>query len=548
MGGAGTHAKAHWKEEDEEWTVDCPCGVQTDDGHPMIECEVCNVWAHIHCIGHGEDVEHYICASCRKSTANHVRKDKVRNTKRTSTVERHPRRCNGNHAEHGLRGSQTNRRNDVDLGMRRRTRADRLRPPDGPCEQLAEREKLPDAASLRLARAQVHAEAQASNREQKEALECRKGNISSKVCWDATGLNPKLLGERRQTYLAKLEQESVDRAMKMPPPKPASPKYKKGKDSKNGASKPRCPKAMKKAAWQSFCKQEARAKAVAEAAAKAALEMAEKLHRNQNQVEEQKSVGKISDGEGTEKQAGPEGTSKTKSGTPGGQGLVAKDVPLPVVGHAASCMADAELAASAKGHANHQSACRKAEIVDTLDIKGSKVPRENGNTSPTTTLHQHSDALGSTEDERSSEKEEPAALDGLGCRSGEMDSGETKLKRLKVTSPHGSSEDFSQLDSPMNAEMEVRQAGLENLDTSGMNDEELAMYLHHQLNAPSSRRKARRMHTTSSVGGSPSTKRKRTENSTTLEGQTFPQDSPRSHKAKVANGGYSPHLFRTATS
>jgi len=335
--------------------------------------------------------------------------------------------------------------------------------------------------------------------------------------------------------------------MKMPPPKPASPKLKKGKDGKNGASKPRCPKAMKKAAWQSFCKQEARAKAVAEAAAKAALEMAEKLHRNQDQVDEQKSVGQSSDREGMEKQAGSEGPSKTKSGTTGGQELHAKDVPLPVVRHAASCMANAELAVSANGQTNHQSACRKAETVDVLDIKGSKVPRENGNTSPTTTLHQHSDALGSTEDERSSEKGEPAALDGPGCRSGEMDSGETKLKRLKVTSPRGSSEDFSHLDSARNVGVEVRQPGLENLDTSGMNDEELAMYLHHQLNAPS-RRKARRMHTASSAGGSPSMKRKRTENSTTLEGQTFPQDSPRSHKAKVANGGYSPHLFRTATS
>lgn len=123
MGNAGDATKASWKEEDEEWTVDCPCGVQTDDGHPMIECEVCNVWAHIHCIGHGEDVEHYVCASCRKTTARNGTNAKVRNRKRT----RAPRKDNAK--------AKTNRANPrrIPSEAQKRVREKRNRTPEGTC-------------------------------------------------------------------------------------------------------------------------------------------------------------------------------------------------------------------------------------------------------------------------------------------------------------------------------------------------------------------------------------------------------------------------------
>lgn len=413
--------------------------------------------------------------------------------------------------------------------------------------QLAEREKMPDAASLRLARAQVHAEAQATNREQREALECCNRSISSKVCWDAAGLAPKLLGEKRQTYLAKLELESVERAKKMPPPKPTPVKCKKTKEGKNAASKPRCPKAMRRAAWESFRCQEEGSRAVAKAAAQAALEMAQELHRKQDQVDEQELVGRLSNRGGMLGKAGLQDASKVEVASVAAPEPWAKGGPHPVQVHVTGCAADARQQASAKEQNIVSSACAKVESVDPADLKGPKAPTENGNASPTTTLHQHSEAPGSTEDERSSEKEEPANADEPSCRNGEMDSGETKFKRLKVTIPRDPSADLSLLDSPEDAKAEER-PGLENLDTSGMNDEELAKYLHHQLNAPSSRRKARSMHATLSAGGSPNMKRKRADSSTTLEGQAFTQDSPRSHKAKVANGGFSPHLFRTATS
>jgi hypothetical protein len=38
-----------WGQED-TYIVDCPCGVTFDDGHMMIECENCKVWAHTECL------------------------------------------------------------------------------------------------------------------------------------------------------------------------------------------------------------------------------------------------------------------------------------------------------------------------------------------------------------------------------------------------------------------------------------------------------------------------------------------------------------------
>jgi hypothetical protein len=40
---------AGWGQED-TYIVDCPCGVTFDDGHMMIECENCKVWAHTECL------------------------------------------------------------------------------------------------------------------------------------------------------------------------------------------------------------------------------------------------------------------------------------------------------------------------------------------------------------------------------------------------------------------------------------------------------------------------------------------------------------------
>lgn len=35
---------------DDAYIVECPCGIQFDDGHLMIECEHCRCWAHTACL------------------------------------------------------------------------------------------------------------------------------------------------------------------------------------------------------------------------------------------------------------------------------------------------------------------------------------------------------------------------------------------------------------------------------------------------------------------------------------------------------------------
>jgi hypothetical protein len=37
-------------EADDAYIVECPCGIQYDDGHLMIECEHCKAWAHTACL------------------------------------------------------------------------------------------------------------------------------------------------------------------------------------------------------------------------------------------------------------------------------------------------------------------------------------------------------------------------------------------------------------------------------------------------------------------------------------------------------------------
>ena len=38
------------EEEDTDWVVNCICGLQTDDGNPMICCDTCATWQHLSCL------------------------------------------------------------------------------------------------------------------------------------------------------------------------------------------------------------------------------------------------------------------------------------------------------------------------------------------------------------------------------------------------------------------------------------------------------------------------------------------------------------------
>lgn len=61
------------EESYDDAVVDCPCGVNFDDGQMMIECESCKAWAHTHCLQaqpgatpdkYDNDFECYTCARC----------------------------------------------------------------------------------------------------------------------------------------------------------------------------------------------------------------------------------------------------------------------------------------------------------------------------------------------------------------------------------------------------------------------------------------------------------------------------------------------------
>ena len=54
-------------EEDDNSTIRCPCGDNTDKGGLMIQCETCLVWQHSICLGIREDKAvppHYFCEIC----------------------------------------------------------------------------------------------------------------------------------------------------------------------------------------------------------------------------------------------------------------------------------------------------------------------------------------------------------------------------------------------------------------------------------------------------------------------------------------------------
>lgn len=49
--GEGEEEEEEGREEgDDAYVVECPCGIQYDDGHLMIECEHCKAWAHTACL------------------------------------------------------------------------------------------------------------------------------------------------------------------------------------------------------------------------------------------------------------------------------------------------------------------------------------------------------------------------------------------------------------------------------------------------------------------------------------------------------------------
>eukprot|EP00250_Pteridium_aquilinum_P008359 c17883_g1_i1 orf=244-4020(+) len=52
-------------ESEESWTVDCPCGVNFDDGEEMVDCDECGVWVHTGCCHILKGHTSYVCDKCK---------------------------------------------------------------------------------------------------------------------------------------------------------------------------------------------------------------------------------------------------------------------------------------------------------------------------------------------------------------------------------------------------------------------------------------------------------------------------------------------------
>ncbi|KAI5073276.1 hypothetical protein GOP47_0011289 [Adiantum capillus-veneris] len=52
-------------DSEESWTVDCPCGVNYDDGEEMVDCDECGVWVHTGCCRILKGHTSYVCDKCK---------------------------------------------------------------------------------------------------------------------------------------------------------------------------------------------------------------------------------------------------------------------------------------------------------------------------------------------------------------------------------------------------------------------------------------------------------------------------------------------------
>lgn len=62
---------------DDGWTVECPCGINFDDGEEMVECDACRVWVHTRCCRVPKGLTHYICERCREKQHNKQVREEV---------------------------------------------------------------------------------------------------------------------------------------------------------------------------------------------------------------------------------------------------------------------------------------------------------------------------------------------------------------------------------------------------------------------------------------------------------------------------------------
>ncbi|XP_028553303.1 uncharacterized protein LOC110092314 isoform X2 [Dendrobium catenatum] len=53
---------------DGQWTVDCSCGVNFDDGEEMVSCDECGIWVHTRCSHYVRGEASFACHNCKAAT------------------------------------------------------------------------------------------------------------------------------------------------------------------------------------------------------------------------------------------------------------------------------------------------------------------------------------------------------------------------------------------------------------------------------------------------------------------------------------------------
>merc|ERR1719199_2263492 len=173
------------------WIVDCPgCGVTYDDGEEMVECEACNVWAHVSCLkarfADKLNLDQYVCPSCQ--TAKNERNSAGKKSAEHDAADDSARR--NNNAQGGGADDQNN--NDH-AGARAKHMQNKGSIPGRRFFKVQQKMGISDEELVRRQRAFFA----------KGAPCFIKAGL-----WNARALEPKLLGERRDAFLRTLDDEA----------------------------------------------------------------------------------------------------------------------------------------------------------------------------------------------------------------------------------------------------------------------------------------------------------------------------------------------------
>ncbi|KAG0501319.1 hypothetical protein HPP92_001391 [Vanilla planifolia] len=72
---------------DGQWTVDCSCGVNFDDGEEMVSCDECGVWVHTRCSRFVRGEASFACHNCKGAAKRPLSVDVSRDAEETEVAK-----------------------------------------------------------------------------------------------------------------------------------------------------------------------------------------------------------------------------------------------------------------------------------------------------------------------------------------------------------------------------------------------------------------------------------------------------------------------------